>query len=177
MLAVFSKNIEGESTRCTDLSLCHPLLTQQMTTTRPKSTSPVPSSGDGKNGTPSGFVLKLYQMVNGAPDDIVSVSASNCSLICLIREESGFAPFEGGVTNTTLLRINVTIWACRNAMVYPLSPWMLIRLSEHMMCMSLYVHILMFLGIMNTGAGCHCQGYKSFLFTYQRASQSISSIQ
>lgn len=43
-----------------------------MTTTRPKSTSPVPSSGEGKNGTPSGFVLKLYQMVNGAPDDIVS---------------------------------------------------------------------------------------------------------
>ena len=117
-----------------------------MTTTRPKSTSPVPSSGDGKNGTPSGFVLKLYQMVNGAPDDIVSVSASNCSLICLILEESGFALFEGGVTKPTLLRINVIIWACRNAMVYPLSPWMLIRLSEHMMCMSLYVHILMFYG-------------------------------
>lgn len=66
-----------------------------MTTTRPKSTSPVPSSGEGKNGTPSGFVLKLYQMVNGAPDDIVSVSAPICSLICVFQEESGFAPFEG----------------------------------------------------------------------------------
>jgi len=43
-----------------------------MTSTRPKSTSPVPSGGEGKNGAPSGFVLKLYQMVNGAPDDIVS---------------------------------------------------------------------------------------------------------
>ena len=28
---------------------------------------------DGNN-TPSGFVLKLYQMVNGAPDGIISVS-------------------------------------------------------------------------------------------------------
>ena len=25
-------------------------------------------------GVPSGFILKLYQMVNGAPDDIISVS-------------------------------------------------------------------------------------------------------
>jgi len=62
-----------------------------MTSTRPKSTSPVPSGGEGKNGAPSGFVLKLYQMVNGAPDDIVSVSAPNCSLICLRSGESGFA--------------------------------------------------------------------------------------
>lgn len=44
-----------------------------MTTTRPKSTSPVPTA-DAKGGAPSGFVLKLFQMVNGAPDDIVSVS-------------------------------------------------------------------------------------------------------
>ena len=28
---------------------------------------------DGVNGPPSGFVLKLYQMVTDAPDDIVSV--------------------------------------------------------------------------------------------------------
>jgi hypothetical protein len=26
-------------------------------------------------GVPSGFVLKLYQMVTGAPDDIISVSS------------------------------------------------------------------------------------------------------
>jgi len=25
-------------------------------------------------GVPSGFVLKLYQMVNGAPDEVISVS-------------------------------------------------------------------------------------------------------
>jgi hypothetical protein len=31
-----------------------------------------PASKDG--GVPSGFILKLYQMVNGAPDDIISVS-------------------------------------------------------------------------------------------------------
>ena len=29
---------------------------------------------DSVNGPPSGFVLKLYQMVTDAPDDIVSVS-------------------------------------------------------------------------------------------------------
>ena len=28
------------------------------------------------SGVPSGFVLKLYQMVNGAPDEVVSVSVS-----------------------------------------------------------------------------------------------------
>lgn len=32
------------------------------------------SSSQDKGGVPSGFVLKLYQMVNGAPDEIVSVS-------------------------------------------------------------------------------------------------------
>jgi hypothetical protein len=26
------------------------------------------------SSTPSGFILKLYQMVNGAPDDLISVS-------------------------------------------------------------------------------------------------------
>jgi hypothetical protein len=28
---------------------------------------------DGGTGVPSGFILKLYQMVNGASDDIISV--------------------------------------------------------------------------------------------------------
>lgn len=31
----------------------------------------------GGRGSPSGFVLKLYQMVNGAPDNILSVSLAN----------------------------------------------------------------------------------------------------
>jgi hypothetical protein len=35
------------------------------------STSPMPIKGGDKS---TGFVLKLYQMVNGAPDDILSVS-------------------------------------------------------------------------------------------------------
>lgn len=81
-----------------------------MTTTRPKSTSPVPSKGDDKNGTPSGFVLKLYQMVNGAPDDIVSVSAPICSLICLSWEGSGFAPFEGCASIFSPLGMRATTW-------------------------------------------------------------------
>ena len=85
-----------------------------MTVTRPKSTSPVPSSGDGKNGTPSGFVLKLYQMVNGAPDDIVSVSAPICSLICLSLEESGFDPFEGCASMDPSFGTNAAICACWN---------------------------------------------------------------
>ncbi len=28
-------------------------------------------------GVPSGFILKLYQMVNGAPDEVISVSPCN----------------------------------------------------------------------------------------------------
>lgn len=33
-----------------------------------------PSKEAACAGVPSGFILKLYQMVNGAPDDIISVS-------------------------------------------------------------------------------------------------------
>jgi hypothetical protein len=41
--------------------------------TAKRSASPSPPKGaEGNN--PSGFILKLFQMVNGAPDDIVSVS-------------------------------------------------------------------------------------------------------
>jgi hypothetical protein len=35
------------------------------------STSP---SNDQSGAVPSGFILKLYQMVNGAPDEVISVS-------------------------------------------------------------------------------------------------------
>lgn len=37
-----------------------------------------PASKDG--AVPSGFILKLYQMVNGAPDDIISVSFHHSSI-------------------------------------------------------------------------------------------------
>lgn len=41
--------------------------------TAKRSASPSPPKGaEGNN--PSGFILKLFQMVNGAPDDVVSVS-------------------------------------------------------------------------------------------------------
>ncbi len=32
------------------------------------------ASQEGAPGAPSGFILKLYQMVNGAPDEVISVS-------------------------------------------------------------------------------------------------------
>ena len=32
-------------------------------------------SNDASGSVPSGFILKLYQMVNGAPDEVISVSA------------------------------------------------------------------------------------------------------
>eukprot|EP00553_Chaetoceros_curvisetus_P015171 CAMPEP_0204643446 /NCGR_PEP_ID=MMETSP0718-20130828/713_1 /ASSEMBLY_ACC=CAM_ASM_000674 /TAXON_ID=230516 /ORGANISM="Chaetoceros curvisetus" /LENGTH=51 /DNA_ID=CAMNT_0051664653 /DNA_START=372 /DNA_END=527 /DNA_ORIENTATION=- len=35
----------------------------------------VPLVSKDPSGVPSGFVLKLYQMVNGAPDEVVSVSS------------------------------------------------------------------------------------------------------
>ena len=44
--------------------------------TDPTSDDAAPSSN--KDGSvPSGFILKLYQMVNGAPDDVISVSSYN----------------------------------------------------------------------------------------------------
>ena len=35
------------------------------------------AGNDGSGSVPSGFILKLYQMVNGAPDEVISVSASS----------------------------------------------------------------------------------------------------
>lgn len=35
---------------------------------------------DGGSAVPSGFILKLYQMVNGAPDEVISVSLETFSL-------------------------------------------------------------------------------------------------
>ena len=32
------------------------------------------TSNDANSSVPSGFILKLYQMVNGAPDEVISVS-------------------------------------------------------------------------------------------------------
>jgi hypothetical protein len=44
------------------------------TTQRRQSIDQEASSSKDGSGIPSGFVLKLFQMVNGAPDDIISVS-------------------------------------------------------------------------------------------------------
>ena len=43
---------------------------------KPKEVTPPPSSNGGDSGSnvPSGFILKLFQMVNGAPDEVISVS-------------------------------------------------------------------------------------------------------
>ena len=55
-----------------------------------ESTSP---SNDASGSVPSGFILKLYQMVNGAPDEVISVSAffslnekKNRSIKCRVFE-------------------------------------------------------------------------------------------
>lgn len=40
-----------------------------------KSYSPEPPLASGSE-PPSGFILKLYQMVNGAPDEVISVRSS-----------------------------------------------------------------------------------------------------
>ena len=51
--------------------------------------SPVLNDAEAKDSTvqpsrdgavPSGFILKLYQMCNGAPDDVISVSLFSCSV-------------------------------------------------------------------------------------------------
>ena len=44
-------------------------------------TADLPTRGNSKEASITGFVLKLNNMVNGAPDDIVSVSGWNCSLV------------------------------------------------------------------------------------------------
>lgn len=47
-------------------------MSRRATAKRSAAPSPTPKSTEGNN--PSGFILKLFQMVNGAPDDVVSVS-------------------------------------------------------------------------------------------------------
>ena len=42
---------------------------------------PFPESVAGGPEPPSGFILKLYQMVNGAPDEVISVRSRNCVTI------------------------------------------------------------------------------------------------
>ena len=41
---------------------------------------------------PSGFILKLYQMVNGAPDEVIAVS---CSLIGYVGDSRARSMFRG----------------------------------------------------------------------------------
>jgi hypothetical protein len=43
-------------------------------------TPPSADSGDSGSNVPSGFILKLFQMVNGAPDEVISVSFVNIVL-------------------------------------------------------------------------------------------------
>ena len=37
-------------------------------------TNATEARNEGSGAVPSGFILKLYQMVNGAPDEVISVS-------------------------------------------------------------------------------------------------------
>jgi hypothetical protein len=51
-----------------------PMVLATMNVESKREGSPVPSSNDGGGLVPSGFILKLFQMVNGAPDEVISVS-------------------------------------------------------------------------------------------------------
>jgi hypothetical protein len=48
------------------------------TESKTKDVTPSPNTDAGGN-VPSGFILKLFQMVNGAPDEVISVSSSSSS--------------------------------------------------------------------------------------------------
>lgn len=52
----------------------HKALRPTAAAARPSSLPTTGPKGGGEKSSSSGFVLKLYQMVNGAPDDILSVS-------------------------------------------------------------------------------------------------------
>ena len=43
-------------------------------TTKIKKSSNVKDENSGSSNVPSGFILKLYQMVNGAPNEVITVS-------------------------------------------------------------------------------------------------------
>jgi len=60
------------------------------TTQRRQPISKEASSNKDGNGVPSGFVLKLFQMVNGAPDDIISVSYPVACYVILRKKISTF---------------------------------------------------------------------------------------
>ena len=44
------------------------------TETNTKKDTPAPQPATGGDNVPSGFILKLFQMVNGAPDEVIRVS-------------------------------------------------------------------------------------------------------
>ena len=48
-----------------------------MNATTKREGSPLPNNDGGSGSVPSGFILKLFQMVNGAPDELISVSEVN----------------------------------------------------------------------------------------------------
>jgi hypothetical protein len=50
---------------------------------------------DGGTGVPSGFILKLYQMVNGASDDIISVRKMTWRLCLHAQYFCSFVSTEG----------------------------------------------------------------------------------
>ena len=154
---LFSKNMQWRGALSFDCTAPTPFLSLEMTTTRPKTTSPVPASSEGKNGTPSGFVLKLYQMVNGAPDDIVSVSGPICSLICLLWGECGFAHCENYNCKAKILWDSRGMRAYFNAEESILLLWRLVRIAcaHNMMC---YVIVRWYPSVFwKSDNHCHCE--------------------
>jgi hypothetical protein len=64
---------------------CHPIYSistmdmlveskKKVISNAPVITKDTTSTSRGGNAVPSGFILKLYQMVNGAPDEVITVS-------------------------------------------------------------------------------------------------------
>ena len=53
-----------------------PMAVSTLSASTKREGSAAPSNDGGGGSVPSGFILKLFQMVNGAPDDLISVSAN-----------------------------------------------------------------------------------------------------
>jgi hypothetical protein len=88
-------------------------------------TNATETSNDGGGSVPSGFILKLYQMVNGAPDEVISVSAKIFEISK--KENIGYRPCEPQMTcfgqPLTFDGLNVLSTTCQWHLKASRFPW------------------------------------------------------
>jgi hypothetical protein len=70
------------------------------------------SKGGGEKSASSGFVLKLFQMVNGAPDDILSVSLQISFISIVLLSPTCLVGVRSLLSRRGFLFYMISDWLC-----------------------------------------------------------------